>query len=88
VDEPRSALFSIGHSHHALDAFLDLLRRHGIEVLADVRSQPYSRFVPHFRQELLPQSGCFGMPHASMSVTTDGTPARSDIAESRPAMRP
>jgi uncharacterized protein (DUF488 family) len=41
-------LYSIGHSNHPLDAFLDLLRRHGIEVLVDVRSAPYSRYVPHF----------------------------------------
>lgn len=41
-------LYSIGHSNHPLDAFLDLLRTHGIEVLVDVRSAPYSRYVPHF----------------------------------------
>jgi uncharacterized protein (DUF488 family) len=53
VEDEVPVLFSIGHSHHSLGAFLDLLRRHGIEVLADVRSQPYSRFVPHFRREPL-----------------------------------
>ncbi len=41
-------LFTIGHSNHAIEAFLGLLRRHGIEAVADVRSRPYSRFVPHF----------------------------------------
>jgi uncharacterized protein (DUF488 family) len=29
------------------------LRRHGIEAVADVRSRPYSRFVPHFSKERL-----------------------------------
>jgi uncharacterized protein (DUF488 family) len=41
-------LFTIGHSNHAIEPFLELLRRHEIEVVADVRSRPYSRFVPHF----------------------------------------
>ncbi len=41
-------IFSIGHSNHPLDAFLDLLRTQGIAVLVDVRSAPYSRYVPHF----------------------------------------
>lgn len=41
-------LFSIGHSNHALERFLDLLRQHQIEVLVDARSHPYSRFAPHF----------------------------------------
>ena len=41
-------LFTIGHSNHAFGHFRALLRRHGIEAVADVRSRPYSRFVPHF----------------------------------------
>jgi uncharacterized protein (DUF488 family) len=46
-------LFTIGHSNHAIDLFLDLVRRHEIETVADVRSRPYSRFVPHYRKETL-----------------------------------
>jgi uncharacterized protein (DUF488 family) len=46
-------LFTIGHSNHPLERFLDLLRRHGIGAVADVRSRPYSRFVPHFSKERL-----------------------------------
>jgi uncharacterized protein (DUF488 family) len=46
-------LFTIGHSNHDLGAFLDLLRRHGITLLADVRSSPYSRFNPQFNRETL-----------------------------------
>src|SRR5690349_2668432 len=41
-------LFSIGHSNHPIETFLDLLATHQIEVLVDVRSAPYSRYVPHF----------------------------------------
>ena len=46
-------LFTIGHSNHPFERFLDLLRRHAIESVADVRSRPYSRFVPHFSRERL-----------------------------------
>ena len=41
-------LFTIGHSNHEPEAFLDLLRRHGVTAVADVRSSPYSRRQPHF----------------------------------------
>lgn len=41
-------MFTIGHSNHAIEHFLELLRRHDVEAVADVRSRPYSRFVPHF----------------------------------------
>lgn len=37
-------LFTIGHSTHEFDKFLDLLNQHRIEVVADVRSRPYSQF--------------------------------------------
>ncbi len=46
-------LFTIGHSNQALDHFLSLLQRHGIEVLADVRTAPWSRYVPHFNAKAL-----------------------------------
>lgn len=41
-------LFTIGHSNVALDDFLSLLQRHGIQAVADVRTVPRSRYVPHF----------------------------------------
>lgn len=37
-------LFTIGHSTHEFAKFLELLKQHRIEVIADVRSRPYSRF--------------------------------------------
>lgn len=46
-------LFTIGHSNHSIDAFIGLLQQHGITAVADVRSHPYSRFLPHFNQSAL-----------------------------------
>jgi len=46
-------IYTIGHSNHTLDAFLDLLRLHRIEVLIDTRSVPYSRFAPQFNRDAL-----------------------------------
>lgn len=46
-------VLTIGHSAHSLEAFIALLQQHDIEVVADVRSQPYSRRFPQFsRPEL------------------------------------
>ncbi len=49
-------LFSIGHSNSTIEAFLTLLQQHQITALADVRSSPYSRFLPHFNQDSLKSS--------------------------------
>lgn len=46
-------LFTVGHSNHSLEVFVALLKRHQIDVLADVRSSPYSRYVAHFDREAL-----------------------------------
>jgi uncharacterized protein (DUF488 family) len=46
-------LFTIGHSNHSLDFFLELLLSHRISTLADVRSNPYSKYSPHFNKDVL-----------------------------------
>jgi uncharacterized protein (DUF488 family) len=48
-----SVLFTVGHSDHELTKLVDLLRQHRVEVVADVRSQPYSARLPQFNRELL-----------------------------------
>jgi uncharacterized protein (DUF488 family) len=46
-------IYTIGHSTHTGEDFLKLLATHGIEVVADVRSKPYSRFNPQFNRDVL-----------------------------------
>jgi uncharacterized protein (DUF488 family) len=54
-------LFTIGHSTHPLDEFLNQLARHRIEALADIRRFPGSRKYPHFNRDrlarALPEAG-------------------------------
>lgn len=49
-------VFTIGHSNHPFEKFLDLLRTHQIDVVADTRSQPYSKFAPQYNHERLKES--------------------------------
>src|SRR5579863_205600 len=46
-------ILTIGHSTHTWEAFLDLLRAHGVKRVIDVRSIPRSRHNPQFNQEIL-----------------------------------
>ena len=48
IAAPAPQLLSVGHSHHDLDAFVALLRGAGVTAVADVRSSPFSRRLPHF----------------------------------------
>lgn len=49
--EPSRAVFTIGHSNHSLEGLLELLGRHEVTAVADVRSSPYSRLHPAFNRE-------------------------------------
>ncbi len=46
-------VYTIGHSNHEIHDFIDLLRRHRIEVVCDVRSAPYSKHAPQFNSEAI-----------------------------------
>ena len=50
---PARRVFTIGHSTHALEAFVALLGRHGVKRVADVRRFPGSRRNPQFAREAL-----------------------------------
>jgi uncharacterized protein (DUF488 family) len=54
-ESTRNALvvFTIGHSVHSLDKLISLLNANRVEVLVDIRSEPYSRKVPHFNKDNL-----------------------------------
>lgn len=46
-------IYSIGHSRHSVETFLDLLRKHRIDLVVDVRGQPWSRYNPQYNRERL-----------------------------------
>ena len=72
-------LFSIGHSNHPIEHLLSQLARHGIEVVADVRSRPYSRFVPHFSKERLARRlQADGLGYLYLGADLGGKPVRGE----------
>jgi uncharacterized protein (DUF488 family) len=48
-----TTIHTIGHSNHEFADLLALLRQHGIQMVIDVRSSPYSRYVPQANRETL-----------------------------------
>ena len=51
-----TVLYTIGHSNHPADGFVELLRQHELQLVVDVRSSPYSRYVPQANRETLARS--------------------------------
>ncbi len=49
-------VYTVGHSTHPIDEFLEMLRRNGVQLLVDVRSIPGSRHNPQFGERALEKS--------------------------------
>jgi uncharacterized protein (DUF488 family) len=49
-------VLTVGHSTRPIDEFIDLLRAHGVNRLADVRTIPRSRRNPQFEKDALQKS--------------------------------
>ncbi len=52
-DTTRPPVYTVGHSNLEMPAFLALLAKHQIEAVADVRSSPFSKYVPQFNRDVL-----------------------------------
>ncbi|MET0332376.1 MAG: DUF488 domain-containing protein [Dyella sp.] len=50
------SVLTIGHSTHPVDRFIELLQSCDVNALADVRSNPFSRFNPQYNRAALSQA--------------------------------
>lgn len=46
-------IYTIGHSNHEMEHFIDILKNYKIEILVDVRSKPNSAYKDHFNKPFL-----------------------------------
>jgi len=77
-----NVVFTIGHSNHALESFIELLHTHHVNAVADVRSSPYSRFNPDFNREFLRSAlGDRGLVYAFLGRELGARPANPDCYE-------
>jgi uncharacterized protein (DUF488 family) len=73
--QEKAALLSIGHSNHEIEKLLGLLKLHAVDVVVDVRSQPVSRFSPHFDRAPLEKSlRAEGMKYVFLGAELGGRP--------------
>ena len=74
-----TVIYTIGYGSRSLEAFLELLARHEIVLLADVRSQPYSRFKPQFSKHALAgYLAAAGVEYRWLGDSLGGRPADED----------
>jgi uncharacterized protein (DUF488 family) len=72
-------VLTIGHSNHALDHFLDLLRAQRVRVLLDVRSAPYAKYATHFNHDQIkPAVEAAGIAYQFAGHELGGRPAEQE----------
>jgi uncharacterized protein (DUF488 family) len=73
-------LFSVGHSNHDWADLLALLQGAGVTAVADIRSNPFSRRLPHFsRPELESALRRHGMAYVFLGDLLGGRPAAREL---------
>jgi uncharacterized protein (DUF488 family) len=73
-------VLSIGHSNHSWEQFLALLQRNRVEVVAEVRSYPYSNYSPQFDRESLREAlGKTGAKYVDLGKELGGRPDGSEF---------
>ena len=77
-------VYTVGHSNQSLSAFLALLARNAIEVLVDVRSNPVSRYAPHFTRGVLePAVKAAGVEYVFLGKELGGKPQSPEFYDSK-----
>ena len=76
MNDAQPMVFTVGHSNHPPEVFVNLLVRHGIDEIIDVRSAPYSRYSPQFNYEGIQRMlGDIGIGYAYLGGELGGRPA-------------
>lgn len=77
----RAPIYTVGHASHERATFLSLLARHGVNMVIDVRSQPVSRYMPHFSKDALSASlKLWGVSYVYFGRELGGRPEGPAIA--------
>ena len=76
----RSRIFTLGHSRHPIERFIELAKTHGVELIVDVRGRPFSRFNPQFNRERFRAAlAAAGIDYAWMGETLSGRPEATEF---------
>ena len=68
-------VLTIGHSNHSIEHLLELLTFHAVQVVADVRSSPYSKYATQFDRESLAEAlGGAGFQYVYLGSELGGRP--------------
>lgn len=81
---PPLRIFTVGHAAHATEHLFALLGAQGVELLVDIRSQPFSRHAPqHSKHPLEQAAACRGLGYRFLGRALGGRPSPADLRRPR-----
>jgi len=84
----RSTVYTLGHSNHTPEHFIELLKAHAIGVLADVRSQPYSKYAVDYNVEALKRTlDAHGIQYLFLGQELGGRPPEPEYYDAEGYVR-
>ena len=76
-------IFTIGHSNLDPESFIKLLKDNSIDVVVDVRSNPYSKYVPQYNKSRIQESiETNNMKYLFLGKELGGKPASPEFYDS------
>jgi uncharacterized protein (DUF488 family) len=73
-------IFTVGHSNHPEQVFLDLLKGQQVQVVVDVRSQPYSKYASqHNAEPLKHMLNAAGLKYVFLGKELGGRPQEDEF---------
>ena len=49
-------LYTIGHSNRKIEDFISILKKFDVKILIDIRTYPFSKYVPDYNKENISRS--------------------------------
>jgi uncharacterized protein (DUF488 family) len=79
MTEAPLTIWTLGHSQRSFDEYVEILSDHGVELVVDIRSKPFTRFTPHFnRARLQPGLEELGLRYVFLGDKLGGMPNKDE----------
>lgn len=84
----KHRLWSIGHSRHTIEDFLEMLAGQGIDVVVDLRTYPFSKIAPQFNEVALKKAlKSQGISYLFMGKELGGRPDADEMYDEKGRVR-
>ena len=79
-NENNNCIYTIGHSNHTMEKFIELLKENNIELVVEVRSNAKSSYLPHFnKQSLIYNLNKHGIKYLDKGKSLGGRPEDTSV---------